>query len=177
MFKKLVKHFCLVNHHKWEVLKLCCLAGIPLQGLLHDLSKFSPSEFRESVKYYNGFRSPLAVSRQVNGYSKAWLHHKGRNKHHWEYWIDGYDKGGYGCIIPFPYACEMICDMIAASKVYRGKNFTANSPLEYFEAQNYGPFVHPAIQNFMCAAFTAYAKEGTAMIRRQRLRKLYQKYV
>lgn len=171
------KHFALVSHHKWEVFKLCCIAGIPMRGMLHDLSKFSPVEFIESVKYYNGHRSPLAVSREINGYSKAWLHHKGRNKHHWEYWIDGYTVGAYGCIIPFPYACEMICDMISASKVYKGKAYTLDCPLNYFEAQNYGPYVNPRIQNFMRAAFTAYSKEGNKAVQKQKLQTLYHTYV
>ena len=176
-YQNIWKHFCLVSRHKWEVFKLCCRAGIPLRGLLHDLSKFSPSEFIESVKYYNGHRSPLAVSREINGYSKAWLHHKGRNRHHWEYWIDGYINGGYGCIIPFRFACEMICDMIAASKVYQGPKYTFQSPLRYFEAQTYGRFVHPQIQDFMRAVFTAYAEEGPAAINKQNLSAFYKKYV
>ena len=177
MIKNIWKHFSLVCRHKWEVFKLCCRAGIPLQGALHDMSKFTPSEFIESVKYYNGHRSPLAVSREVNGYSKAWLHHKGRNKHHWEYWIDAYVTGGHGCIIPFKYACEMFCDMIAASKVYKGKDYTYDCPLKYFEAQTYGRFVHPQIQDFMRAAFTAYAKEGAKAITKARLTHFYQQYV
>ncbi len=176
-YQNIFKHLCLVSHHKWEVFKLCCRAGIPLQGLLHDLSKFTPFEFIESVKYYNGHRSPLAVSRETNGYSKAWLHHKGRNKHHWEYWIDGYNQGGYGCMIPFKYACEMICDMIAASKVYQGPNYTLQSPLKYFEAQTYRQFVHPQIQAFMRAAFTSYAEHGPKAITKVGLRKLYKQKV
>lgn len=178
MIKNIGKHFALVCKHKWEVFKLCCLAGIPWRGIVHDLSKFSPSEFCESVKYYVGYRSPLAVSREVNGYSKAWLHHQGRNKHHWEYWIDGYvTAGGYGCIIPFTYACEMICDMIAASKVYKGKAYTLEAPLNYFAAQEYGRFVHPHIQDFMHAAFVAYSKDGSKAIRKENLKKWYKEYV
>lgn len=177
MFRNFRKHLCLVCRHKWEVFKLCCRAGIPLRGLLHDLSKFTPSEFIESVKYYDGHRSPLAVSREVNGYSKAWLHHKGRNKHHWEYWIDGYHIGGYGCIMPFPYACEMICDMIAATKVYNGKDFTLQGPLAYFERQNYGVFVHPRIQAFMREVFTAYTLEGDTMISKKRLSEIYTRHI
>ena len=176
MFKNVFKHLCLICRHKREVFRLCCRAGIPLQGLLHDLSKFTPSEFFESVKYYNGQRSPLAVSREINGYSKAWLHHKGRNKHHWEYWIDGYHTGGYGCLMPYKYACEMICDMIAASKVYKGRDFTLRTPLAYFEHQNYGRFVHPQIQRFMEEIFTTYAREGDAIITKDTLTSLYEKH-
>ena len=79
------KHLKLVFKHKWLVFKLSCKIGIPLRGLLHDLSKFSPEEFWESVKYYNGHGSPITSCKKENGYSRAWLHHKGRNKHHLEY--------------------------------------------------------------------------------------------
>ena len=176
-FHNFIYHLALICRHKWHVFKLCCKAGIPLQGILHDLSKFSPTEFWESVKYYNGKRSPLAVSRELNGYSKAWMHHKGRNKHHWEYWIDGYHRGGYGCLMPFPYACEMICDMIAATKVYNGKDFTNQGPLAYFERQNYGQFVHPQIQDFMRAVFTAYIDKGESLITKEQLQTFYDHYI
>ena len=88
MIKNLVLHFNLVNKHRFKVFKLCCKAGIPFRGLLHDLSKYSPTEFFESVKYYEGSYSPITNCKKENGYSKAWLHHKGRNKHHYEYWYD-----------------------------------------------------------------------------------------
>lgn len=171
------KHLCLVSRHKWEVFKLCLHAGIPMRGLVHDLSKFSPSEFWESVKYYNGSRSPLEVSREKNGYSLAWLHHKGRNKHHWEYWIDISKNGPKGCIIPRKYATEMVCDMIAASKVYKGKAFTYDSPLAYFAGKPVGNLIHPYIQDFMMTAFTAYAKEGPAAITGKRFKAYYKKCV
>ena len=56
---KAVKHLGLVNRHRWMVFKLCAKAGIPYRGLVHDLSKYSITEFWESVKYYNGSRSPI----------------------------------------------------------------------------------------------------------------------
>ncbi len=175
MFINFFKHLSLVCRHKWNVFKLCCRAGIPLLGLIHDLSKFTPTEFWESVKYYNGKRSPLAVSRERNGYSRAWLHHKGRNKHHWDYWIDVDRQGAHGCIMPFNYACEMICDMIAATKVYNGRDFTTRGPLEYFERQNYGKLIHPQIQRFMRDVFTAYIDKGDQLISKEQLKKIYDK--
>jgi hypothetical protein len=83
---KILKHFCLICRHKFYVFYWCCKVGIPFRGIVHDLSKFSPTEFWESVKYYSGTGSPINTSKKLNGYSKAWLHHKGRNKHHYEYW-------------------------------------------------------------------------------------------
>ena len=83
--KRFFKHLHTVNTHRFKVFLLCCRVGIPIQGLLHDLSKYSPEEFWESVKYYEGTHSPIHNCKKENGYSKAWLHHKGRNKHHYEY--------------------------------------------------------------------------------------------
>lgn len=88
MIKNFFLHLHLINKHRWTVFKLSIKAGIPLRGLIHDLSKYSPTEFCESVKYYNGEHSPILAARKTQGYSKAWLHHKGRNKHHPEYWYD-----------------------------------------------------------------------------------------
>lgn len=111
----------------------CFKVGLIRQGLTHDLSKFSPSEFWAGVKYYQGTRSPQAREREIFGYSAAWLHHKGRNKHHYEYWVDG-DKDGKPVYVKMPpkYFAEMICDRVAASKIYKGKSYTDSSPLEYF---------------------------------------------
>ena len=81
---------------------------------MHDLSKFSPTEFFESVRYYNGKRSPLHLCREDKGYSKAWMHHKGRNKHHFEYWEDMSKNERFGVLLPYKYIVEAVCDKIAA---------------------------------------------------------------
>ena len=109
--EKFFKHLHTVNKHRFYVFKLSIKAGIPIRGLLHDLSKYSPTEFFEGVKYYNGKRSPITICRQENGYSEAWLHHKGRNKHHFEYWID-LQAENKTPVIPYKYAAEMICDTL-----------------------------------------------------------------
>ena len=110
------KHLHKINTHRFKVFVLCCKCGIPFRGLMHDLSKYSPIEFFEGVKYYtNGKHSPIIDCKKQNGYSKAWLHHKGRNKHHSEYWLD-LAAPTKAPIIPFKYSVEMICDKIAASK-------------------------------------------------------------
>ena len=102
MIKNMVLHFNLVNKHRFKVFKLCCKAGIPFRGLMHDLSKYSITEFFESAKYYNGGFSPISTCKKENGYSKAWLHHKGRNKHHHEYWYD-YAAPDKAAVIPYKY--------------------------------------------------------------------------
>ena len=114
------KHLKTINHHKWLVMKNCFRLGMYKQGLLHDLSKYSPTEFLVGVKYYQGNRSPNNAEREDKGYTSAWLHHKGRNKHHLEYWLD-YDlvNGGVtGMKMPVKYVVEMFCDRIAASRNY-----------------------------------------------------------
>lgn len=89
-----VKHFKIVTIHRWYVFLNCCKAGMPIRGLCHDLSKYSKTEFNESVKYFQGNRSPIDACKEEKGYSMAWMHHKGRNPHHYEYWQDNFDKGG-----------------------------------------------------------------------------------
>ena len=116
-------------------MKYCFKAGLYRQGLMHDLSKYSPIEFFAGVRYYQGTRSPNAAQKDVYGYSSAWLHHKGRNKHHFEYWIDTPpDKSApvKGMKMPVNYIVEMFCDRIAASRVYKGDAYTDSSALEYY---------------------------------------------
>ena len=129
------KQFITVCRHRRQVRKLCFRCGLVWQGLTHDLSKFSPSEFWSGAKFYQGNRSPQAREREVLGYSAAWLHHKGRNKHHFEYWTDFSDGKKVYVKMPAKYLAEMICDRVAASKIYLKSSYTDSSPLEYFEAK------------------------------------------
>lgn len=134
---KFFKHLAVVCRHRRIVRGLCFKVGLIRQGLTHDLSKFSPKEFNLGVKYFQGNRSPQARERELFGYSAAWLHHKGRNKHHFEYWTEVNLKGEVVFFkMPAKYFAEMICDRIAASKVYSGKNYTDASPLQYFLKRN-----------------------------------------
>ena len=129
-----IKHFLTITHHRHKVIANCFRAGIPLRGLLHDLSKYSPTEFIPGAKYFQGHRSPNEGEREAYGYSKAWMHHKGRNRHHFEYWTD-YDKKTKrmtGIKMPRKYLIEMFCDRVAASKIYNKENYTDSKPLEYF---------------------------------------------
>ncbi|HKM03655.1 MAG TPA: DUF5662 family protein [Lachnospiraceae bacterium] len=129
------KHFKIITKHKMLVMKGCFCLGLYRQGILHDLSKYSPSEFLTGIKYFQGTRSPNNGEREVLGYSGAWLHHKGRNKHHYEYWIDYSCKDGT-CLVPVPmptkYVVEMFVDRVAASKVYNKKTYSEKDPLNYY---------------------------------------------
>lgn len=119
--------------HKYWVFHYCVQFGIPWRGLVHDLSKLHPTEFFESVKYYQGTSSPIPVCKKINGMSKSWQHHKGRNKHHYEYWTDNYDNGKITCHnIPFVYLMEMIADWFAAGRTYKGKSFRIVDEIEWW---------------------------------------------
>ena len=130
-------HFDTITRHKLLVMKYCFACGLYEQGLAHDLSKYSPTEFIPGCIYYQGDHSPNEAEREARGYTSAWLHHKGRNKHHLEYWIDySLQKDGYpltGMEMPVKYVAEMLCDRIAACRVYQGEAYTDASAWQYYE--------------------------------------------
>ena len=154
-YKKFFKHLHTINKHKFLVMKYCFKAGLYWQGIIHDLSKYSPIEFFTSVKYFQGDRSPIDAEKEDKGYSLAWQHHKGHNPHHWEYWIDNigpreteflfktidglelahreYRSNPTALEIPLNYVIEMICDWIAAGKTYLGKDWTISEPFNYYK--------------------------------------------
>ena len=143
---KIWKHFCTITHHKILVMKHCFRIGLYWQGLTHDLSKYTPAEFIPGCRYYQGYRSPNNAEREAKGYSSAWLHHKGRNKHHYEYWIDyglGPVKGMTGMKMPNRYVAEMMMDRIAASKTYLGAAYTDRAPLDYYLSAKEPAMIHP----------------------------------
>ncbi len=134
--KKFFGHLHTINHHRRLVRKYCFKLGLIHQGLWHDISKYSFTEFWPGVKYYQGFRSPNERERDDKGYSKAWLHHKGRNKHHFEYWYDYVASvNAYRPVkMPIKYVKEMFCDRLAASKTYLKDKYNDSSALEYFSS-------------------------------------------
>ena len=85
---KLFRHLSTITRHRHAVIRHGFRAGIGWQALFHDLSKYTPTELIPGVRYYQGQRSPNERERELFGYSAAWLHHKGRNRHHFEYWTD-----------------------------------------------------------------------------------------
>lgn len=173
---KIFKHIKLVMKHKWVVFKLCCRVGVPWRGFMHDWSKFSPTEFWESVKYYDGHKSPIKVCKVEKGYSEAWLHHKGRNKHHPEYWVD-MSLPEKAVIMPYKYAAEMICDKMAAGIVYSGKEWNPNTQIEYYMKERDIYIIHPQIDKFMLTTFTEVSKNGLdKTLTKKNIKKLYEKY-
>ncbi|NLL93574.1 MAG: catalase [Clostridiales bacterium] len=128
-------HLTTINQHKLMVMKHCFRCGLYKQGLLHDLSKYMPDEFIPGVRYFQGDRSPNNAQREAEGCSSAWLHHKGRNKHHFEYWIDypvNKAVGLTGMQMPVNYVIEMFCDRVAACKTYNKDKYKNEDALNYF---------------------------------------------
>ena len=156
------EHFKTITRHRHLVRRYCFRLGLYAQGIRHDLSKYSPAEFFRGVKYYQGYRSPNDAERRENGVSLAWLHHKGRNRHHYEYWrdIDPATRT-YGPVeMPVKYTAEMFCDRVAASMVYRGAAYQTGDPLAYFlrgEAKN---LMHPKTAALLESWLTSLAEEG-----------------
>ncbi len=160
--ENLINHFKTITRHRHEVIKNCFKAGIGVQGLFHDLSKYTPTEFMAGVEYYQGTRSPNEGEREAIGYSTAWMHHKGRNKHHYEYWTD-YNpetKLMSGVKMPTRYFVEMVCDRIAASKIYYGDAYTDSAPLEYFKKGKGRLVMHPDTAKELKKVLTMLSVKG-----------------
>ena len=170
-------HLNTINSHKKEVMRLCFKVGLYKQGLLHDLSKYSPKEFLSGVVYYCGDKSPNTAERLLTGKSEAWLHHKGRNKHHFEYWIDyGLTPGGNmeGIEMPVRYVVEMFCDRVAACKVYYKEKYSEKTPLEYFRKNKSHYMMHPNTMKLlekMLVMLRKYGEEDTLIYIKNRILK------
>lgn len=174
--KSFFGHLHTVNKHRLKVFILCCKAGIPLQGLVHDLSKYSPTEFLEGAKYYTGGYSPIKNRKEEAGYSEAWLHHKGRNKHHYEYWYDNYAPIKTP-IIPFKYFVEMVCDTMAAGLTYQGKNWTKDYQLNYWKSRSKGRLINKQMEKLVTKVYEDIAELGIdKVLRKKHLKDLYDEY-
>lgn len=160
---KALQHLKTICYHKYLVMQGCFKVGLYRQGICHDLSKFSPTEFMVGAKYFQGDRSPNNAEREDIGYSSAWLHHKGRNKHHFEYWIDYSVHEIEGGMAPAPmpvrYVVEMMMDRIAASKVYLKDQYTDDAPLKYFK-KGIDCAMHPKTKKQLYILLKMLADEG-----------------
>ena len=159
---KALKHFRTITKHRHRVIAHCFKAGIGFQGLFHDLSKYSPKEFFVGARYYQGTHSPNEEERRIYGYSKAWMHHKGRNRHHFEYWTD------YNPVrrvvepvrMPLNFVAEMFCDRVAASKIYNGKAYKDSDPLNYFLKSKATRFIHEETSKELEEMLTLLSEKG-----------------
>jgi hypothetical protein len=142
--KEYIKHFITITKHRYYVRKFCFKCGFYKRGLLHDLSKYSFTEFFSSARYFQGTSSSIDAEKREKGYSLAWQHHKGRNPHHYEHWTDNYDSGTTVIPMPFEYMEEMIADWCAAGRTYQGKDWTFESQCEWWEnKKRFNPSIHP----------------------------------
>ncbi|MFR5601562.1 MAG: DUF5662 family protein [Lachnospiraceae bacterium] len=154
-------HFLTITEHKLLVMKNCFQVGLYRQGLLHDLSKYMPEGYDRGALLSE--RVPMRQRREAMGYSRAWLHHKGRNKHHFEYWIDfsvRKEEGLVGNKMPLRYVIEMMMDRIAASKIYQGKNYTDASPWEYYCRTRQYIVIHPDTRALLEKLLLMVREEG-----------------
>ena len=162
LLKNAIKHLQLITKHKCYVAEYCFKTGLYWRGLVHDLSKYSPTEFWESIHYYKGSSSPINECKKIKGWSNAWMHHKGRNPHHYEYWIDKLDDGGVPLQMPFPYALELICDYLAAGRAYAdgaNKEFTYKGEYDWWIEKS----SHPLAMNMQTKLFIEFMLKAFAM--------------
>ena len=131
-FHKIMAHWRTVRLHRKWVKYYCRIAGIFWRGVVHDLSKYSPTEFIESARYWTGTHSPIEEAKKEQGYSRAWLHHRGRNPHHWAYWADNFSEGLTIYPMPMNDFVEMVCDFLAAGRAYSGKKFSYSSERDWW---------------------------------------------
>ncbi len=159
---KFLSHLKTITKHRNKVISHCFKAGIFWRGILHDLSKYSFTEFIKGGKYYQGTRSPNEMEREVIGYSEAWMHHKGRNRHHFEYWVDynPVTKKNEPVKMPIVFVKEMFCDRVAASKIYQGKNYVQSHPLEYFLRGKDRRVIHPETSDLLESWLLMLSQKG-----------------
>lgn len=139
-----------VLRHKWFVFQECWKLGIPFQGIVHDLSKFSPTEWGPYVRsFYNPDGTPRKQRRNPDGsydpgkqgddFSRAWSHHQHHNPHHWQYWVLLCDDGTVECLhIPRRFRLEMLADWRGAGRA-QGKPDT----LAWYRANALKMQLHP----------------------------------
>ena len=157
---KWLQHLKTITQHKIKVTWLCFRCHLFKQGLLHDLSTYSYIELKTGFKYYQGYRSPIDAEKEEKGYSLGWLHHKGRNKHHWEYWLDFGKDGIYPCQMPVNYVIEMFCDRVAASMIYQKEKYTDSSALDYYIQGRDKILIHPNTDALIFSLLTYLSKNG-----------------
>lgn len=174
--KNFFGHLHTVNTHRFKVFCLCCRVGIPIQGMFHDLSKYTPVEFFEGVKYFQGTYSPIMNCKKEVGYSLAWIHHINHNKHHYEYWYD-YGAPNPTPLIPFKYVLEMICDSLSAGMTYQKKNWTKEYQLSYWNRVKDGAKMDSRLKKLLERVYTDVSIEGIKpVLKKKRLKKLYEEY-
>ena len=157
---RIFKHLIRIIKHKYWVARYCFQLGLYWQGIVHDWSKFSYTEFSRSIKYWDDTISPLANEKNIHGYSETFLHHRGRNPHHYEYWVHSLDEGGVPAKMPRKYALELVCDYLAAGRTYN-KDFTYGSEYNWWIKFLSSPrAIHPETKDFVTKCFRHLSAGG-----------------
>lgn len=149
-----------VLRHKWYVFLWCCRYGIPLAGIVHDLSKFHPREWFPYVDYFYGGEWPEQHYGDARGwfgdkYTKGWVrdrfdaawnHHQKRNPHHWQYWVLREDSGATKALdMPMRYRLEMLADWRGAGMAIKGKDETP----EWYRKNRANMVLHPETRTWV----------------------------
>lgn len=175
--KKVFGYFHSVNKHRFQVFYLCCRAGIPWRGLIHDLSKYSITEFSDGIRHYEKGSNLYDNAKKTKGYSLSWLHHRGRNRHHYEYWYD-YSAKETSPIIPYKYLVEMVCDTLVTASAYYGKRKTNDYQLNYWLKVREPDKINPKIDFLLTKIYTDVSEQGVSKtINKKNLEYLYRKYI
>lgn len=148
---KYVRHLITITRHKFFVMVACFRCGLIWQGLLHDMSKYSPVEFFASAKYFQGNGSPIDKEKNEHGYSVAWQHHKGKNPHHWHYWTDFEDGKLIVLKMPPRFVIEMVCDWVGAGKAYNKGNWNLDTLKQWYAKNRDIYYLHTSTKAYIDA--------------------------
>ena len=172
---KFFKHLSVVLKHKWFVFYYASRLGIGWLGFVHDLTKFSPTEFLLSVKYFDGHRSPTIIERKYkDNFSEICVRHTGRNKHHWQYWVDYTNHEMVVAKIPYKRCLEYVSDVLSASKVYNPKEFNFMVAYKYFEEHSKTYLMHPLSKEFILHIIKLVHEKGFKNAKKKVTRKIYE---
>lgn len=166
---KFFSHWKVVRKHRKYVRQHCFRAGLYRQGLLHDLSKYHPAEFFESVRYFTGDHSPIDECKKDKGYSAAWMHHKSHNKHHREYWTDNYDSGTTCVKMPWKYALECFCDYLGAGQAYNNGIEDWRKEIKWYTSNRTKMKIHPDTLFLLDSFFVIYLMDSSDFLKNRDL--------
>lgn len=90
------------------------------------------------------------------------MHHKGRNRHHYEYWTDMNKVSRTYEAVPMPrkYLAEMVADRLAACKIYEKDKFDPGSPLRYLMKSREKDLMHPQTRKELEFLLTMLREKG-----------------
>jgi len=125
----------LIKHKLWVALGCRMTGASAWSALVHDWTKFLPSEWVPYVAHFrNDDGSKKRGAEESEGFQLAWLHHRRRNKHHWQYWVSVEDNGSiFPMDMPEKYVREMVADWVGAGMSYAGNP----DPREWYHANEY----------------------------------------